>query len=261
MRCRSPIRLERVHTGFEASVSREAAKNAKRREFRGRQIFLEQRPYKAFPFAFFAASRETNLLSKSAPNAGCTRLDLRMHPTVSRTISDMQSTTRPSAPPLLWIIAVTSLILNLALIGAIAYGVFAGIGIGRTIAGTAADQLEAFGSSTFSTTVRVQHTINIDTSVPFEYADTISIDQVVPIKTTVAVAQEFPIIGILKFDVPIDTSVPISVSVPIRIERRVPISLSVPIDFTVPVAVQLKDTPVKPQIDAAVNTLRELQKQ
>ena len=172
----------------------------------------------------------------------------------------MQAPAQRSAPPLLWMIAVTSLILNLALVGAIAYGIYTGIGIGRTFAGTAANQLAAFSDSTFSTTVRVQHTINIDTSVPFEYADTISIDQVVPIKTTVAVAQEFPIIGILKFDVPIDTSVPISRSVPIRIERKVPISLSVPIDFEVPVAVKLADTPVKPQIDAVVETLRALEK-
>lgn len=172
----------------------------------------------------------------------------------------MQPPARRSAPPLLWIIAITSLLLNLALIGAMIYGVYVGIGFGRVAAGAAAEQLAALGDSTFSTTVRVQHTINIDTSVPFEYADTISIDQVVPIKTSVQVKQEFPIIGELKFDVPIDTSVPISVSVPIRIERKVPIKLDVPIDFTVPVAVKLADTPVKPQIDAAVGTLRELSK-
>lgn len=172
----------------------------------------------------------------------------------------MQAPAQRSAPPLLWIIAITSLVLNLALIGAIAYGIYAGIGFGRAAAGVAADQLAAFGDSTFSTSVRVQHTIKLDTSVPFEYADTISINQVVPIKTSVVVKQEFPIVGELKFDVPIDTSVPISVSVPIRIERNVPIKLNVPIDFTVPVAVKLADTPVKPQIDAAVEQLRSLQK-
>jgi hypothetical protein len=167
---------------------------------------------------------------------------------------------RPSAPILLWIIAILSLVLNLALIGALLIGANVGLQTAKQFAGDAATQLASFGDSTFSTSVRVQHTIDIDTSVPFEYADTIAIDQVVPISTVVSVAQEFPIIGELKFDVPINTSVPISVSVPIKIERNVPIKLSVPIDFTVPVEVKLADTPVKPQIDAAVEQLRALEK-
>jgi hypothetical protein len=51
--------------------SREAAKNAKKSEFRRRRDFLSQKPSQAFSFAFFAASREENLLAKSAPNCGC----------------------------------------------------------------------------------------------------------------------------------------------------------------------------------------------
>jgi hypothetical protein len=57
-------------------VLREAAKNAKWSEFRCRKNFPKQRRGKAmksFFFAFFAASREENLLSKFAPKCGCTR--------------------------------------------------------------------------------------------------------------------------------------------------------------------------------------------
>jgi hypothetical protein len=56
--------------------SREAAKNAKMSEFHRRRNFLKRRlgkAIKSFSFAFFAASREENLLSKFAPNCGYTQ--------------------------------------------------------------------------------------------------------------------------------------------------------------------------------------------
>jgi hypothetical protein len=56
--------------------SRAAAKNAEnaeKPEFRRRRNLLQQRrgkPSKSFSFAFFAASRDENLLSKFSPNCG-----------------------------------------------------------------------------------------------------------------------------------------------------------------------------------------------
>ena len=152
-------------------------------------------------------------------------------------------------------IALLSLAINVVII----VGLVVALQAVRAFASNAADKLEALGNSTLATTVRVNREITVDTSVPFDFADTIPIEQNLPIETTVNIKQEVPVIGLLNFDVPIKTTVPVKLSVPVSIKRNIPVKASIPINFDVPVAVQIRDTPLKAQIDELVKVLRALQ--
>ncbi len=166
----------------------------------------------------------------------------------------MTNPPRRGAPVLLWLIALLSLALNVVIIGiVIAAALFL-----RGIAGQAADKLEALGNSTIATNVRVNRDIAIDITVPFDYVTEIPIEQNVPIETTVKIQQDVPLIGEVNFDVPIKTNVPISVKVPINIKRSIPIKTSIPLNIDVPVAIQVRDTPLKAQIDEFVTILRSV---
>lgn len=159
------------------------------------------------------------------------------------------------APVLLWMIALLSLAINIVIIA----GLVIAIGAARAFAGSAADKLEALGNSTIATTVRVNREITVDTTVPFAYSDNIVIEQNLPIDTVVNIKQEVPVIGLIDFNVPIKTSVPINLKVPVSIKQSIPVKATVPINFDVPVAVQIRDTPLKAQIDEFVKVLRAVQ--
>ncbi len=166
--------------------------------------------------------------------------------------------TNPSqrrAPVLLWMIALLSLAINIVIIA----GLVVGIITARRFAANAADKLEALGNSTIATTVRVNREVTVDTTVPFVYSDSIAIEQNLPIDTVVNIKQEVPVIGLIDFNVPIKTSVPIRLKVPVSIKQSIPVKASVPINFDVPVAVQIRDTPLKAQIDEFVKLLRAVQ--
>lgn len=166
----------------------------------------------------------------------------------------MTNPPRRGAPVLLWLIALLSLALNVVIIGAF----IAAVITVRGLAGQAADKLEALGNSTIATSVRVNRDIDLDIAVPFEYATEIPIEQNVPIDTVVKIEQEVPLIGAVNFDIPIKTNVPISVKVPINIKRSIPIKTSIPLNIDVPVAIQVRDTPLKAQIDEFVTILRSV---
>ncbi len=159
------------------------------------------------------------------------------------------------APVLLWMIALLSLAINIVIIA----GLIIAIGTARAFAASAADKLEALGNSTIATTVRINREITVDTTVPFAYSDSIAIEQDLPIDTVVNIKQEVPVLGLIDFNVPIKTSVPIKLKVPVSIKQSIPVKATVPINFDVPVAVQIRDTPLKAQIDEFVRVLRAVQ--
>ncbi len=166
----------------------------------------------------------------------------------------MSAPSHRSAPPLLWIIALTSLVLNLILCGVIA----GAVGAVRRFAGQSADQLEALGNSTIATTVRLNEAVRIDTRVPFTFSNQIPVRQNVSIKTVVPFSQDVPLLGPVKFDIPIEFTVPVSMTVPIEINQDIRINSDVPVQIEAPVTIQIRDTPLKQQIDQLVSTLRGL---
>ncbi len=166
----------------------------------------------------------------------------------------MAQSTRRGAPPLLWAIALFSLMFNIVLCGVLIAGYVAV----RSIAGQAADELEKLANSTIATTVKIDRDIALDLAVPFTFSETVAIQQNIPINTIVPINQDIPLLGTVKFDVPINAVVPISTSVPISIKQTIPIKTSIPIAIDVPVAIQVRDTPLKQQIDSFAAILRRI---
>jgi hypothetical protein len=162
----------------------------------------------------------------------------------------------PSAPALLWLIALLSLFLNIVLIGALIAGWVAVRGAAKS----SADELEALGNSTIATTVRIAGAgIPVRANVPVNFEKSISINQRIPISETIPIAQEIPLLGEVKFDVPLNMSIPVSVTVPVSISQNIPFSTTIQTtDLEVPVAVQIRDTPLKRQIDTIVKLLRNV---
>jgi hypothetical protein len=166
----------------------------------------------------------------------------------------MAQMTRRSTPPLLWAIALLSLMMNIVICGVLVATVIAA----RSTAGKVADQLETLGNSSISTSVKINQAVRLDLTVPFTFTDSVAIQQTIPINTVVPINQDIPLLGAIKFDVPINVNVPINANIPITIVQSIPINTSVPINFDVPVVVQIRDTALKQQIDGFVTLLRNV---
>lgn len=166
----------------------------------------------------------------------------------------MNTAPRPSAPLLLWLIALLSLAINLALLAAIAAGVMAVRGIARE----SADQLQALAEGSLETPVHVNQSIPISLTVPFSYETEIAIAQNVPIKTTVSFKQEIPLLGEIPINVPIDLSIPVNMKVPISIKRDIPISTVVPVQLDVIATTRFAGTVMQTRLNALAAVLRRL---
>jgi hypothetical protein len=162
--------------------------------------------------------------------------------------------TKPRAPALLWLIALTSLAMNIVVCGLLA----AVVSAARGAAVSAAAELEALGNSTFTTQVKIDQRVAVNTSVPFRYASEIPFKQTIPINTVVPIRQDIPLLGEVRFDAPINTTVPIDLKVPISVSQDIAINTTVPIQLDVPVSISVRDTPVKAQIDRIVQLLRQI---
>jgi hypothetical protein len=160
------------------------------------------------------------------------------------------------APALLWLIGLLSLFLNIVLIGALIAGWLSVRGFAKT----SVDELEALGNSTIATTVRIaDRGLPINATVPINFTHEVAINQRIPINEVLPIRQTVPLLGEVAFDVPVSLDIPVNVTVPITISRQVEISTTIQANsLEVPVAVQIRDTPLKQQIDTIVKLLRNV---
>ena len=156
-----------------------------------------------------------------------------------------------TAPPVLWALTIVSLLLNAFIITILILVVV----VGRQVAASVADQLQAFGNQTINYKFRVNQTVPVNTSVPFQKNLIIPFQQTIPVSTTVKVGKELPVLGLIEFDVPIDTSVPVSFSVPISISETIPVNAEVPLNLEIPLEIPVRDTPIKATLDEVVRAL------
>ena len=146
---------------------------------------------------------------------------------------------------LLWVIAVTSLTLNVFIVSALLAA--------RQQAGeaflSAAGMVGDLKASRFDYTVNVDEELPVEANVPIDFTAQVPISETVPISTTVNVPIQFPLIGTRIISVPISTRVPISLTVEVPIKQTIPIAATIPVQFEAPISIELADTPLAQSLD------------
>jgi hypothetical protein len=148
--------------------------------------------------------------------------------------SELRAAVRP-----LYLLVALSLLLNVALVGALLWARAAAFdALDRALA--AADTL---GSETIAVPVHLEQEVPVSVAVPFAYADTVAIDTRVPISTTLVVPLD---LGSQTFTlaVPVNTTVPIHVQAPISINKTIQVDARVPVKLDTAIRVRLADTPL-----------------
>lgn len=152
---------------------------------------------------------------------------------------------RPWSYILLWVIAVTSLTLNVFVISAL---LAVRQQAGEAFA-SAAGMVGDLKASRFDYTVNVDEELPVEANVPIDFTVQVPISETVPISTTVNVPIQFPLIGARIISVPISTRVPISLTVKVPIKQNIPIATTIPVQFDVPISIELADTPLAQSLD------------
>jgi ACT domain-containing protein len=149
-------------------------------------------------------------------------------------------------------LAIVSFVLNLVVIAALLLAFVAM----RRVAGDVARQLDVIGSTSISTTVKINQVVPIKVNAPINQTINIPINQQLQINQTFAVEPDFPLVGKVRVDVPLNGVIPINLNVPVTISQTIPINAQVPVVADIPVNVSLAETPFKAQLDRMSNLLK-----
>jgi hypothetical protein len=173
---------------------------------------------------------------------------------------------RPPTPwhyKLLWLIALASLLMNVALIATL-LDFRAQLQAGTTALAAALDNValddieliiaidETVPISLtipFSDTFRVpiQENIPVATTILFEDVIQVPINAVIPIDTDFIVQVDIPLVGRTGIPIPIITTIPVSLTVDVPIRRLIPVETDIEIDILVDVPVQ-SDIPINTEL-------------
>jgi type II secretory pathway pseudopilin PulG len=138
---------------------------------------------------------------------------------------------------LLWIIALLSLALNLALINVL-------LNVRRQVGASAESAARAVANlrqSSIDYTVKIDQSLPVSFTVPFSSTFVVPISVTLPISTQVSIPLETPF-GVLPLTVPIRTTIPVNLKPTVPIDLAIPISTTVPVDVDVPIHLALSDT-------------------
>ncbi len=153
----------------------------------------------------------------------------------------------------LWIIALTSLLLNILLINQLLQvRALAAVTIGE-----AAMILEGFGDETFSYNFTFDDTLNIQTEIPVNETIPVEINEQIDISTVVNVPIRTPL-GNTSANVPINTTIPIDLDFEVPLEQTFEVQAAVPISLSVPVEIGVEETPLGGALDEMVANLYDL---
>jgi hypothetical protein len=169
---------------------------------------------------------------------------------------------------LLWLIALTSLLLNLALISVL-LNYRSQLQAGATSLTNALDavdlndiELEVIIDETIpisltipfsdSFSVPIRETIPVATTILFEDLIEVPIDAVIPIDTDFVVQVDIPLVGRTGIPIPIVTTIPVSLTVEVPISRLIPIETDIEVDFLVEVPIE-SEIPVNTQLPVQLN--------
>lgn len=175
-------------------------------------------------------------------------------PPPTESTSPLRSAVRPWDYWALWVIALTSLALNLWLINTL-------MGVRRQVgeaAGTAAESVSQLRGSTFEYTVHIRETVPIAVNVPINETLEIPIDTTIPVSTVVQVPIEIPLIGFRTLSIPIRATIPVKLEPQIPISLTVPIVAEIPVSLDAPVRIVVADTPLDDSLNDAETYLENL---
>lgn len=146
-------------------------------------------------------------------------------------------TKRPLDYYLLWLVALLSLCIGVALVAAV------GAVRGRAVEGlrTAASSVHALRGSSIDYTVRVEQSLPVSLTVPFSTTIVVPINSTLPIDTEFKLTLRTPL-GDYPINVPVQSSVPINMQTSVPVKLSVPISASVPVALSLPIRISLAQT-------------------
>lgn len=170
---------------------------------------------------------------------------------------------------LLWLVALLSLALNLALFA----GIYAFRRQAQEEVRNASRLLNTVEIEDFELSVQVDETLPISLTVPFSDTFQTSVSATVPISTVIPFTDNIevpvnavipintqvqvpvPVIGNVVVPIPIVTSIPVSLTVDVPISRSIPVQLDIPVNLDLEVPVQSEvtiDTEVPVQLEFPV---------
>lgn len=157
---------------------------------------------------------------------------------------------------LLWLVAIVSLVLNLALL----VGLYNFRQRAQEEVSNVQEILDNVEIENFDLPVEVNETLPIDITVPFSDTFSVAITETVPVSLTIPISQNlsFPIeetvsvnrdvtVSIIVLGQPIPVDIPIRTDIPISLDVEVPVELQVPIETEIPIALDL-EVPVDTEV-------------
>jgi hypothetical protein len=119
-----------------------------------------------------------------------------------------------------------------------------------------------FKNETFEYKFHIEDEVPVDMVFPFEgtftvpFKDTFYINQTVHVTVTIPVLnQEVPL------SIPVQTAVPIDTTVTVPVSEEIPVNMLFPINMDVPVAIGIADTPLYGSLEAAEQSLADLEEE
>lgn len=151
----------------------------------------------------------------------------------------------PFAYPLLWVLVVTSLLLNVVMLRQVM--------LARSAAQNAVSDaivvIDGLKDEQFTYNVVIDDTLPLQADLPINETIPVVIDQQIPIRTNVAVPVDAGILGTINLNVPINTTVPINFEQDITIDRTFSVNTTVPVHLDVPIELSVSETPLSGMLD------------
>lgn len=189
----------------------------------------------------------------------------------ARTTRRMERTERPDDGPdredenggrqwpfgylLLWLLAVTSLLMNVVMMRQLL--------LARQAARSAVSEvltvLDNLQGTSLNYEVTVDQILQIETDLPVDETIPVVIDQNLPIDTTVQATVNAGPLGQIPLNVPIVANVPVYIEQDLHIDQPFAVSMAVPVNFTIPIDIELADTPFSATIDEVKARLEQTQ--
>jgi hypothetical protein len=110
--------------------------------------------------------------------------------------------------------------------------------------------------------VPISNTVPVSTQVLFEDTLVVPINTIIPLNNTVEVAVDIPLAGRVILPIPIVANIPVNLDVDVTISKTIPIQTDIPVNFLVEVPIE-SDVPIQTDIPVQLDfpvtiTLEEL---
>jgi len=165
----------------------------------------------------------------------------------------MNTTSRPLDYYLLWLVALSSLAINVFLIRSLL--------IVRYQAGEAASQaaqaVAKLRVSSIDHTLLVEQDVTISVVVPISTTVTVPINTVIPLNTQVTVPLQTPF-GEIPVTLPVEASIPVNLLTTVPVTASVPIETVVPVALDIPVHIVISDTLFGRSLKSSEDYLKQL---